>query len=85
MGAEEFENNFSPSSIIESYTRIQEGGTYNDGVFNYSYRGLDLFKLTVRIAGAHSSMEKTTTFTMNGYTNTSPVNAMEVSNSSVVF
>lgn len=85
MGAEEFENNFSPSSIIESYTRIQEGGTYNDGVFNYSYRGLDLFKLTVRIAGAYSSMEKTTTFTMNGYTNTSPVNAMEVSNSSVVF
>lgn len=85
MDESSFEGNFSPSSMIESYTRIKSGGTYNDGYFNYTYSGLDLFKLTVKIEGAHSSMEKTTTFTMNGYTNTSPINAMEVSSSSVMF
>ena len=85
MGAQEFGNTFSPASMIESYDRIKSGGSYNDGSFNYTYSGLDLFKLTVKIQGAHSSIEKTTIFTMNGYTNTSPINSMEVSNSSVLF
>ena len=85
MGAQEFGNTFSPASMIESYDRIKSGGSYNDGSFNYTYSGLDLFKLTVKIQGAHSSIEKTTIFTMNGYTNTSTINAMEVSNSSVLF
>lgn len=80
-----FDNNFSPSAMIESYTRIKSGGTYNDGYFNYTYSGLDLFNLTVKVQGTYSLMEKTTTFTMSGYTNTSPINAMDVSNSSVVF
>ena len=85
MGAQEFGNTFSPASMIESYDRIKSGGSYNDGSFNYTYSGLDLFKLTVKIQGAHSSIEKTTIFTMNGYTNTSPINSMEGSNASVLF
>lgn len=85
MGAQEFGNTFSPASMIESYDRIKSGGSYNDGAFSYTYSGLDLFRLTVKVTGSYSSSEKTTTFAMGGYTNTSTINAMEISNPSVMF
>lgn len=85
MNSSAFDNNFSPSSLIESYTRIKSGGTYSDGSFSYTYSGLALFKLTAKVTGNFSSSEKTTTFAMGGYTNTSTINAMELSNPSVMF
>ena len=81
----DFDSYYSPASIVQRYTAIKNGGTYNDGTYEHKCSGLDLFKLTVKIEGAHSSLEKTTTFTMNGYTNTSPISSMEVSDSAYVF
>lgn len=34
MDESSFDSDFSPASMIESYTRIKAGGNYNDGAFN---------------------------------------------------
>ncbi len=84
MGAEEFENSFSPATMIESYTRIKAGGSYNDGAFDYTYSGLELFALTVTLTGNYSSHTKTTVFYMDGYTNATTINGMSLDKNSIV-
>ncbi len=70
-------------SVSDIITRFNKKGTTDD---NYCYdTNVDLFDLTVTVTGRYSSVTKSTTFYMNGYTNASPINAMDVSKSSVVF
>lgn len=70
-------------SVSEIITRYNKKGTTDD-TFCYD-TNVDLFDLIVTVTGRYSSVTKSTTFYMNGYTNASPINAMDVSNSSVVF
>ena len=76
-------NIYESVSVSDIITRFNKKGTTDD---NYCYdTNVDLFDLTVTVTGRYSSVTKSTTFYMNGYTNASPINAMDVSKSSVVF
>lgn len=76
-------NIYESVSVSDIITRFNKKGTTDD---NYCYdTNVDLFDLTVTVTGRYSTVTKSTTFYMNGYTNASPINAMEVSNASVVF
>lgn len=70
-------------SVSDIITRFNKKGTTDS---NYCYdTNVDLFDLTVTVTGRYSTLTKSTTFYMNGYTNASPINAMDVSKPSVVF
>ena len=76
-------NIYESVSVSDIITRFNKKGTTDD---NYCYdTNVDLFDLTVTVTGRYSTVTKSTTYYMNGYTNASPINAMEVSNASVVF
>ncbi len=74
---------YTDTSVSDIITRYNKKGTTDD---SYCYdANIDLFDLTVTVKGNYSTLTKKTTFYMSGYTNASPINAMEVSNPSVVF
>ncbi|MCM1219806.1 MAG: hypothetical protein NC548_35495 [Lachnospiraceae bacterium] len=74
---------YTDTSVSDIITRFQnKGGSDSD----YAYSSnVDLFDLTVTVQGRYSTVTKSTTFYMNGYTNASLINAMGVSQSSVIF
>lgn len=70
-------------TVSDIITRFNKKGTTDDS-FCYD-TNVDLFDLTVTVKGRYSTVTKSTTFYMNGYTNASPINAMTVSDQTVVF
>ena len=76
-------NIYEDTSVTDIITRFNKKGTTDDN-FCYS-TNVDLFDLTVTVNGRYSMVTKRTTFYMSGYTNASPINAIDVSDPFVVF
>ncbi len=68
--------------IGEIFDKINQGGTYNDGYWDYFFGGLDLFNLRVKVTGEHSEFEKSTTFHTAAYT--IALDSVSLDNSTVV-
>ena len=74
---------FRADAVSDIINRFNKKGTTDD---SYCYNtNVDLFDLTVTVKGRYSTMTKSTTFYMNGYTNASPINAIDMNKQSVVF
>ena len=76
-------NIYEDTSVTDIITKKKKKGTTDDN-FCYS-TNVDLFDLTVTVNGRYSMVTKRTTFYMSGYTNASPINAIDVSDPFVVF
>ena len=76
-------NVYEAITVSDIINRFNKKGTTDD---SYCYNtNVDLFDLTVTVKGRYSTMTKSTTFYMNGYTNASPINAIDMNKQSVVF
>ncbi len=70
-------------TVSDIINRFNKKGTTDD---SYCYNtNVDLFDLTVTVKGRYSTVTKSTTFYMNGYTNASPINAIDMDKQSLVF
>ena len=100
FGLKWFVDNFDLHSLQSGRGNITQGEIYADtSVANiadrWNYRGtdndsthydtdVDLFELTVTVTGKYSSLTKKTVFYMDGYTNATPINGLDLDKSSVV-
>ncbi len=75
-------NIYSDTSVANIADRWNYRGTDNNGT--YYDTNVDLFELTVTVSGKYSSLTKTTVFYMDGYTNATPINGMDLDKNSVV-
>lgn len=78
---------YSPSGLIELIAGPKQ---IEGNMIEYTNTAYDMFTLTVtaewkKNGAVYGSLEKSTSFYMSDYANTSPVNAIDVSESSVVF
>lgn len=67
-----------PSEQLDTYNGIVSGGTYNDGSHNHTCSGLNLFRLTVRVQGQYSTVEKSTLFKIKNCTNSTSITGVSV-------
>jgi len=78
---------YTPAEVIEM---IEGPEQYEGNIIHYTNEAFDMFTLTVTLESkkngvSYGTLTKSTNFYMSKYTNTSPINAMEVNQSSVVF
>ncbi len=73
---------YTDVSVADLTNRFVYAGQTKD---EYYYdESLDLFELTVTVTGRYSTLTKSTVFYMNGYTNASRINGMDLNKTSVV-